>query len=102
MKLSNKESQDNYIINNLSLINEQIYKLKWQNLVGNDLVFDEHGDLIGNVNHHLQWDPSTKFLDRKDVEKVKSETNDNSTNFYRTMVKVLREKQDNRSNQPRD
>lgn len=95
MRLINKDFEDNMVVNNLSFANEQVLQLKWSKLIGNDLIFDEHGDLVANVKEHLSWDHTKKFTEIKtqEQEKVKTESTgmDNKTQFYRQMVMKLEE-----------
>lgn len=97
MRLMNKDFEDTVEVSNMSFANEQVNQLKWSKLIGNDLVFDEHGNLVANVKEHLSWDHNTKFSEIKsqDHEKVKSEAvgMDNKTHFYRQMVLKLEGKE---------
>lgn len=83
------------VIADLTANEEEVYKLRWEKLVGNDLIFDEHGELISKNSEHLVWCSNTKFIEKKiEDEKVKQDRKvgaDNNTNFYKQMMKKLME-----------
>lgn len=94
VKLSNKEVNDDNTITDLITTNDQVYKTKWSKLIGNDLIFNENGDLISKVSEHLSWCSNVQFVEKKiDEGKVKMAGADNNTSFYKKMLSKLAEKE---------
>ncbi|CAK9442188.1 uncharacterized protein LODBEIA_P59310 [Lodderomyces beijingensis] len=64
----------NHVMDASELINNRIFETKWHELVGSELIFDDYGELIGQVKEHLTCNPKSKFVSLKPPEpKVKEE-----------------------------
>ncbi|ODV79063.1 transcription factor TFIIIC, tau55 subunit [Suhomyces tanzawaensis NRRL Y-17324] len=72
---SNELGGNNDSLNNLSVIDGKIYQTDWKKLVGTDLIFDDYGALIGQVNEHLLCNEHVKIVPRES-NKVKEEAED--------------------------
>lgn len=103
IKLSNSNvNTDNDSINNLSVIDGNIYQTNWTKLVGTELVFDDYGELIGSVREHLKCDENIKVTsknekDKKDTEMADDDgevkVKDEQTSFLLKAIKSAKKKE---------
>lgn len=102
IKLSNSNvNTDNDLINNLSVIDGNIYQTNWTKLVGTDLIFDDYGELIGNVREHLKCDENIKIAAKNEKEKKDADMSadddvkikDEQTSFLLKAIKAAKKKQ---------
>lgn len=106
MKLGNNSNildNDSSAISNSSLIDGRIYSMNWLRLIGTDLIFDDYGELIGNVKEHLNCDSSVKVKikdDNSGDDDIKTESNvkekagdgEVKTKFYRKILRMAQMK----------
>lgn len=88
MKLStlHEESENRQ----MSVLNDQIYKLEWSQLVGTDLIVDENGEVIGKVKDHLNWVANAKFTEkRQDLKYERNKNNTDATGFFNSIQQRL-------------
>lgn len=91
------EENSSQYLDRLPSLNDQIYQFKWEKLMGNDLIFDEYGELVCKTNEHLNWDSSVKFQpksnDAKDIniDNIRADGLDDKTLFYKQLLKRLQE-----------
>lgn len=88
---------------NLSAIDGQIFQTKWRKLLGTELVFDDHGELVGTVREHLEYDPSVRIKpapsndEHASVEGEETlDTTDTRTAFLKKAIALARAKADAR------
>lgn len=103
IKLSNSNvNTDNDSINNLSVIDGNIYQTNWTKLVGTELVFDDYGELIGSVREHLKCDENIKVTsknekDKKDTDIADDDSDvkvkDEQTSFLLKAIKSAKRKE---------
>lgn len=86
---------------NLSAIDGQIFQTKWRKLLGTEMVFDDHGDLVGTVREHLEYDPSIRIKPAPgDDEQASAEAEeeldatDSKTAFLKKAIALARAKAD--------
>lgn len=58
-------SRTNPIIDASALINGRIFETNWHELTGSELIFDDYGELIGQVKEHLTCNDKVKFIAKK-------------------------------------
>lgn len=103
IKLSNSNvNTDNDSINNVSVIDGNIYQTNWSKLVGTDLVFDDYGELIGSVREHLKCDENVKVTSKNEKEKKDTDmadddsdvkVKDEQTSFLLKAIKASKKKE---------
>ncbi|CCG25278.1 RNA polymerase III transcription initiation factor complex (TFIIIC) subunit [Candida orthopsilosis Co 90-125] len=59
------KSKHSSIIDASTLINGQIFETNWHELTGSELIFDDYGELIGQVKEHLTCNDKVKFIPKK-------------------------------------
>lgn len=91
LKLTSNETN----VSRLAAIDGKILQTQWRKLVGTDLIFDDYGELIGQVSEHLQVDESVKVVKKENDELVdddeklpKSKAHDNATSFLKRAMKA--------------
>lgn len=52
------------------LINDRIYETKWKKLIGLELLFDDYGDLIGQLKEHLVINDKARFELHKEQSNI--------------------------------
>ncbi|KAI5949540.1 TFC7 [Candida jiufengensis] len=69
-KIGNSSNNNHHnLIDYSALLNEKIMETKWNKLIGSELLFDEYGELIGQVKEHLTCVNKVIFEKRKEVVK---------------------------------
>lgn len=51
---------ESVFFSNLSAIDGHIYRTSWRKLLGTEMVFDDHGNLVGTVREHLVAESAVK------------------------------------------
>lgn len=89
-----QENNSEYL-DHLSTINDQVYRLKWEKLIGHDLIFDEYGEFVCKNSEHLDWDSGVKIQPKSKVkgDDVKLEGHDDKTLFYKQMLIKAQQKE---------
>lgn len=59
------KSKHSSIIDASTLINGRIFETNWHELTGSELIFDDYGELIGQVKEHLTCNDKVKFIPKK-------------------------------------
>ncbi|KAI5970720.1 TFC7 [Candida margitis] len=62
---SSHKGRNNSIIDASTLINGRIFETNWHELTGSELIFDDYGELIGQVKEHLTCNDKLKFIPKK-------------------------------------
>ena len=94
IKLTSNETH----VNRLAAIDGKILQTKWRQLVGTDLIFDDHGELVGQVKEHLQVNDSVKLVRQDNDEVVDNDdeklpkSHDNATSFLKRAMRAAKSK----------
>lgn len=102
VKLTNRDDNaENDTLNNVSIVEGNIYQASWSRLVGTDLIYNEHGELVAKVRDHLACNEAIKILKNekgKNEELSVSEEEENgtkkddSTAFLRKAIRLAKKK----------
>ena len=68
-KHKSSKKHTNSIIDASALINGRIFETNWHELTGSELIFDDYGELIGQVKEHLTCNDKVKFTHNKKAQK---------------------------------
>lgn len=105
VKLTNRDDNaDNDTLNNVSIVDGNIYQTKWSRLVGTDLIYNEYGELVAKVRDHLTCNEAIKILknekDKNEEPYIPEEEDNNlkkddSTAFLRKAIRLAKKKGSN-------
>ena len=71
-KHKSSKKHTNSIIDASALINGRIFETNWHELTGSELIFDDYGELIGQVKEHLTCNDKVKFTPNKKAQQQRS------------------------------
>lgn len=84
-------------VGRMAAVDGKILQTQWQRLVGTDLIFDDTGELVGQVRDHLQVNDRIKVV-RQDKEEADDDDDkankgqDNATSFLKRAMKAAGKK----------